>query len=577
MQDIQHPQRVLIVDDDEILNGLFCEYLGARGLSTLCALSLAEAKNCLRTAVDIDLILLDYQLGDGCGLDLLTDPEYQHLFGELPVIMISVRDDHEFLESCFALGAADYIIKPVNLPLLALKVSALIRNRALQRLIRQQNTELAGFKLNAEREEAVAKYTYEHLVRQNRASIDGVSIQIHPSTTFSGDIALARFSPRGDLYFLLADATGHGLAAAMTIMPVVAIFNTMVARGFHLETIVAEMNRKLVRDTPVDRFVAALVIQIHRERHEVCVWNGGIPAALWIDQGRVLHEFPSNHMALGILDDPVFDAGVSRCPTPASGEILVFTDGLLEAKSPVGDAFSLARVHEVIAQQPANLLQQLMASLQAHVTHTHYEDDVSLCLLSPSIIAQHFSQRIGLRPLDAELQLPTAAIEWSLRLGGQELQQLDLPPLCMSLFQGLRVPFAVREYLFLVISEVVAFALDQGVLMLDSNRKNTPAGVVDYFTDWQKRLALLGHEDYLQLSMAWQPGHGIHKPVNQFQVTVKWQVSAPSFAIFNTPDRQQLGTDPALLLVKQLVDELYLDEAQSCLRAVMYVNQSIPL
>src|SRR5690606_24642607 len=123
---------------------------------------------------------------------------------QTPVIMISGNEDPVFLEQCFASGVADYIIKPVNLSLLALKVSSLIKSVSLQRLISLQNMELERFKQEAEREESIAKFTYEYLLRQNSQSIDGVSIWLKPSTSFSGDIALAKMSPGGDLYFLLA-------------------------------------------------------------------------------------------------------------------------------------------------------------------------------------------------------------------------------------------------------------------------------------------------------------------------------------------------------------------------------------
>jgi two-component system, HptB-dependent secretion and biofilm response regulator len=294
------PPYILVVDDDELLNGLFCQFLFTKGFHPLSAYNLVGAVDFFKRGVKGDLFLLDYQLPDGNGLELLGMINVDASSQCPPIIMISAKEDPVFLEDCFACGVADYIIKPVNLSLLALKIGALIKSAAMQRVISLQNTELERFKQEAEREESVAKFTYEYLLRQNNQMIDGVSIWLKSSSSFSGDVALAKVSPDGSLFFLLADATGHGLSAAITIMPLVSIFNSMVEKGFHLHEVVTEINKKLIRDTPQDRFVAAILIQLHQECNEIGVWNGGMPTAYWVNDGEVLQTFYSQHMALGV-------------------------------------------------------------------------------------------------------------------------------------------------------------------------------------------------------------------------------------------------------------------------------------
>ena len=299
--------RILVVDDDEMLNYLFCSFLNSKGLETVSAHNLAEAIQSLSNDSQIDLILLDYQLGDGVGMDLLAPARLVAYKSKPPVIMISANEEPKFLEECFSGGVDDYIIKPVNLSLLALKVSALIKSVAMQKLIKAQNDELEAFKAEAEREEQIAKFTYEYLLRQNSHKYDGVDTWLKSFAAFSGDMMLVKKSPGGNFYFILADATGHGLSAAITIMPVVTIFNSMVTKGFHVQKIVTELNRKLIADTPADRFVAAVVIEINPFRREFNIWNGGMPSALWVNNGKIIHRFQSNHMALGILDEMQFD------------------------------------------------------------------------------------------------------------------------------------------------------------------------------------------------------------------------------------------------------------------------------
>ena len=84
--------RILVVDDDELLNKLFCSFLNSKGFETLSAFGLAEAKAILRGKNSVDLILLDYLLSDGTGMDLLQ-PEALATYSDIaPVIMISANE-----------------------------------------------------------------------------------------------------------------------------------------------------------------------------------------------------------------------------------------------------------------------------------------------------------------------------------------------------------------------------------------------------------------------------------------------------------------------------------------------------
>ena len=497
---------ILVVDDDHFLNELFCQFLQSKGFDTCSAYSFAAAMQILKAGAEVDLILLDYPLSDGNGLELLSDINNQDALQHPPVIMISGNEDAIFLESCFASGVADYIIKPVNLSLLALKVSALINSVSMQRLISRQNAELELFKREAEREESIAKFTYEYLLRQNSEVIDGVSMWLKSSSSFSGDIALAKVSPSGDLYFLLADATGHGLSAAITVMPVVSIFNSMVAKGFHIQPIVTEINKKLIHDTPQDRFVAAILIQMHQERKEIDVWNGGMPTAYWVHQGEILQAFRSQHMALGILEEDMFDANVITCDFPGKGTIIAYSDGLIEETNEEGNSFSSARVAELVTTNTGNLQSILINALKDYTGRNEYRDDVSICMLEPEIIFSSCGQQLRDRIGHGFVQDGIGDFSWSVKISGQKIATCEIPPLCNKFLQYLGGNQAFCQITFLVVSEMVSNAIDHGVLKLESSLKEASDGFNQYFHERDKRLAHLTDADFIELQLVWNRG-----------------------------------------------------------------------
>jgi DNA-binding response OmpR family regulator len=495
---------ILVVDDDAVLNDLFCYFLQAKGFNTCSAHSVAAAMQIIEAGAEIDLIVLDYQLTDGNGLQLLSNINEKELLCNPPVIMISGNEDTTFLESCFASGVTDYVIKPVNLSLLVLKVHTLINSASMQRLISKQNFELEHFKHEAEREESIAKFTYEYLLRQNSEAINGVSMWLKSSSSFSGDIALAKVSPGGDLYFLLADATGHGLSAAITVMPVVSIFNSMVAKGFHIQPIVTEINKKLIRDTPQDRFVAAIMIQMHQERKEIDVWNGGMPTAYWVHRGEVMQTFRSQHMALGILEEDMFDANVITCDFPGQGTIIAYSDGLIEEVNDKGESFSSARVDELVRDHHGNLQSILINALRDFTGRDQYKDDVSICMLEPQLIFANGEKKLRNSIDHGVVQEDMSDFSWSVKMSGKKIAACEIPPLCNKFLQYLGINQDSCQIIFLVVSEMISNAIDHGVLGLDSSMKEDEGGFNHYFSEREKRLSQLTESDFIELHLVWQ-------------------------------------------------------------------------
>lgn len=544
----QKISRVLVVDDDERLNILLCNFLNSKGFETLSATSLSGAREILQVDSTLDVIVLDYYLGDGVGMDLLV-PSAAAAYIHLPsIIMISTNGEAEFLEQCFNEGVDDYLIKPINLPLLALKVEALIKSVNMQRLIHAQKEALENFKAEAKREEQIAKFTYEYFLRQNSYNYQGVEVWLKSFSAFSGDMALVKKSPSGNLYFILADATGHGLSAAITILPVVTIFNSMVSKGFHLQKIVSEINRKLVTDTPADRFVAAVVIEINPFKRALHIWNGGMPAVYWVNQGQLTHQFRSNHMALGILSENMFDSRVITIDLPEQGFIFAHSDGLTEQENKLREPFSRERVINVLAQQSPELLHELSQQLSAHAGTQEFSDDISACIIQPALVFNDLSDDAA--QINHQLPSITNAFEWSVKLSGHQLERCEIPPLCNHFLDQVGVDQYLCQKIFTVLAELVSNALDHGVLGLSSSVKENPNGFIDYFFQREERLKTLTDNDFIKISIQWQPAK------TEGRIVVEVENSGAGYASAETFDQLASHYDEQAPYYKEHGDKL---------------------
>ena len=123
---------ILIVDDTPINLMMLEEMLRQDGYANIyCISSGLEALELLGTIEKtgeeekrIDLILMDVMMPGMDGIETCQRIKAQEGLRDIPVIMVTVRDDEEVLAQAFAMGATDYIVKPVKEAVLLARVRA---------------------------------------------------------------------------------------------------------------------------------------------------------------------------------------------------------------------------------------------------------------------------------------------------------------------------------------------------------------------------------------------------------------------------------------------------------------------
>lgn len=373
--------------------------------------------------------------------------------------------------------------------------SILVDKKLLEKAINQVEQE----------NEMAANILYGHLLVKSADPLASVQYKIRSSTNFSGDLVLVKKSPSGQVFILLADATGHGLAATITIMPVMSVFDSMVSKGHQLPAIVSEMNKRLLQDLPDDRFVAATLIEINLPRSEMSVWNGAMPPSFYLDaQGKIVHSFCSRNMALGILDAEVFNSSPERYSLPQSGYLLSYSDGLIEQPNQQEQLFGQQRLRDLLACTAGeHWIEAIFDEVAAHAQALELLDDVSVCQIDFAQLSREVPQLLRksqLHSLHHDKEQPLSSpFEWKLRLQGEQLSRQTLPALCHDLLHnlGMGKELASRAYsCLLYFSQVV---LDQLLLKLDPK-----LALVDYYQQKSAALKQLSAADFIELQIEGQ-------------------------------------------------------------------------
>lgn len=115
--------RILVVEDDRLLNNTLCYNLNTMGYTVDATLSKQEATSFIEKQ-DYELIVLDVNLPDGNGFDFCR--EAKERLPDTAIIFLTANDMESDMLKGFELGADDYVTKPFPISVFQKKVSALL-------------------------------------------------------------------------------------------------------------------------------------------------------------------------------------------------------------------------------------------------------------------------------------------------------------------------------------------------------------------------------------------------------------------------------------------------------------------
>lgn len=107
--------RILIVDDNELNRDMLSRKLTRQGYATSCVASGKETLEAIKSG-PWDVILLDVEMPEMTGIEVLQIIRNEHSPVDLPVIMVTARTDSTDIVTALEMGANDYVTKPVDFP-----------------------------------------------------------------------------------------------------------------------------------------------------------------------------------------------------------------------------------------------------------------------------------------------------------------------------------------------------------------------------------------------------------------------------------------------------------------------------
>ncbi len=249
--------------------------------------------------------------------------------------------------------------------------------------LRENARQLQSYYDQTQSEQHLAKRLMEMQLHRHGLLDNRLHYKVIAAADFSGDIVAAAHSPEGRFYVLLADATGHGLTAAISALPVLAIFYRLARHNHSLRELVQELNQQLKESMPVGRFVAATLVCLDETTLTGEIWVGGTPQAILLDrQGKPERHFPSTDLPLGIVSNDDMEGHPVSFTWSKESQLVLCSDGLLESTNLDGQEFGVEGLLAAAANTaPTERFSRIDAAVANHLEGTVASDDISLMLI----------------------------------------------------------------------------------------------------------------------------------------------------------------------------------------------------
>ncbi len=336
------PARILIIDDEELIQEILANHLEGRGFRVTQASDGQAGLDQIRRDPP-DLVLCDLRMPGLDGLQVLSSVSRE--FPELPILVVSGLGGISDAIQALKLGAWDYVTKPIeDMAILehaiqhALERARLRReNREYREYLETVNEQLQQTLRRLREDETAARRIQFQLLPENEKSYRNYRFSRHLLTSqyLSGDF-VDYFAIDGDhVGFYIADVSGHGVSSAF----VTVMLKSYMGRYRELhrqkrdkgilnpaETL-SRLNRE-VFSCHMDKYLTMFYGVIDRANNQLCYSGGGqFPFPILFD-GEQARYIGAKSLPIGLFDFASYQNATLDLPRQFA--MVLISDGILE-------------------------------------------------------------------------------------------------------------------------------------------------------------------------------------------------------------------------------------------------------
>ena len=384
--------RVLVVDDSRLMRLGLIRALGELGIrNTAEAGNGREALERIQQS-EFNLMLLDIEMPEMTGIELLHAMKREGLLAGLPVIVISSAEQIETAVQCIEAGAEDYLPKSFNPTLLRARVTSSLEKKRLRdldvlrtRQLQDEKDLLEQTQQRLDKELADAAHYVRSIFPAPTTHPLKIDWHYQPSTELGGDAFGYHWIDDEHFAVYLLDVCGHGVGACLLSVAAINVIRSGSLPGTDWRdpaAVMKALGNAFLMEKQNNMYFTLWYGVYHSPTRKLRHASGGHPAALLLsdngDGTKACTQLRSPGFIVGMMEDIDYDA--QECDVPEGAQLFVPCDGCFEIRDTNGkdasfeDFEAAVLAHGTAENGPAGLFDW------AHQLHGGgaLEDDFSL-------------------------------------------------------------------------------------------------------------------------------------------------------------------------------------------------------
>jgi sigma-B regulation protein RsbU (phosphoserine phosphatase) len=375
--------RVLLIDDQAMVGETVRRMLAPEGdiLFQFCqdpTKAIPIAAEWLPTVILQDLVMPEID-----GLALVRFFRVHPKLKDIPLIVLSSKEEAVTKAEAFALGANDYLVKlPDRIELVARiryhskgYINLLQRNEAYQALLKSQQ-ELANDIARA------AEYVTSLLPQPVSSGHLTAVWRYVPSTTLGGDSFGYHWIDEDHFALYLLDVCGHGVGSALLSVSALNVLRSQSLPGVDFRdpvAVLSGLNAGFQMERQNGLYFTLWYGVYCRRMRRLRFASGGHPPALLFGDRQSPTQLMTRNFFIGGF--PNADFAVAEVDVPANSRLYVFSDGVYEVDKPDGTMWDIQDLQDYLGRPVAESgseIEALYKTLQQMHARDVLDDDFSL-------------------------------------------------------------------------------------------------------------------------------------------------------------------------------------------------------
>lgn len=229
----------------------------------------------------------------------------------------------------------------------------------------------------------IAQHIQKSIFPKNELS-HRVSVEFRPLYVVSGDFYDFYQFEDGSVGYLVCDASGHGVPAALLTMLAKSAFATFARQYSEPGKVMQAANRHLAEFLEMTgQYLTAFYVRVAAGKISYC--NATHPEPIVAVSGREPVGLKSNAFYVGMMSDVPFEFETGTVETPSGSKLVICSDGITEARDSAGGFYGAERLRAVVAATAAldaGAMRDAILRDWKHFTRdTHPEDDITLMVI----------------------------------------------------------------------------------------------------------------------------------------------------------------------------------------------------